>query len=109
MDRAVRWIDARVLELYSAVKAREKLATDEDWLVVVTTDHGRQSSDGKSHGGQSERERTIWIASNTPRMVSSGERNAAIVDIYPTIAEHMHFEVPDEVAAQLEGQSLLSK
>ena len=109
MDRAVRWIDARVLELYSAVKAREKQAADEDWLVIVTTDHGRKASDGKSHGGQSERERTIWIASNTPRMVSSAERGAAIVDIYPTIVAHMRFDVPDEVAAQLEGQSLLSK
>jgi len=109
MDRAVRWIDARVLELYSAVKAREQQAADEDWLVIVTTDHGRKASDGKSHGGQSERERTIWIASNTPRMVSSAERDAAIVDIYPTIVEHMRFDVPDDVAAQLEGQSLLSK
>ena len=109
MDRAVRWIDARVLELYSAVKAREQQAPDEDWLVIVTTDHGRKSSDGKSHGGQSERERTIWIASNTPRMVSPAERGAAIVDIYPTIVAHMRFDVPDEVAAQLEGQSLLSK
>ena len=109
MDRAVRWIDARVLELYSAVKARERLAADEDWLVVVTTDHGRKSSDGKGHGGQSERERTIWIASNTPRMVSPAERDAAIVDIYPTIVAHMRFDVPDEVASQLEGQSLLSK
>lgn len=109
MDRAVRWIDARVLELYAAVKAREQHATDEDWLVIVTTDHGRKSSDGKSHGGQSERERTIWIASNTPRMVSPAERDAAIVDIYPTIVAHMGFDVPDEVAAQLEGQSLLSK
>jgi len=109
MDRAVRWIDARVLELYSAVKAREQQAADEDWLVIVTTDHGRKASDGKSHGGQSERERTIWIASNTPRMVSSAERDAAIVDIYPTIVEHMRFDLPDDVAAQLEGQSLLSK
>ena len=109
MDRAVRWMDARVLELYSAVKAREQQAADEDWLVIVTTDHGRKASDGKSHGGQSERERTIWIASNTPRMVSPAERSAAIVDIYPTIVEHMRFDVPDEVAAQLEGQSLLSK
>ena len=109
MDRAVRWIDARVLELYSAVKARELQAADEDWLVIVTTDHGRKSSDGKGHGGQSERERTIWIASNTPRMVSSAERGAAIVDIYPTIVAHMRFDVPDDVAAQLEGQSLLSK
>ena len=109
MDRAGRWIDERVLELYSAVKAREQQAADEDWLVVVTTDHGRKASDGKSHGGQSERERTIWIASNTPRMVSPAERDAAIVDIYPTIVEHMRFDLPDEVAAQLEGQSLLSK
>ena len=109
MDGAVRWIDARVQELYSAVKAREQKAADEDWLVIVTTDHGRKPSDGKSHGGQSERERTIWIASNTPRMVSPAERGAAIVDIYPTIVAHMRFDVPDEVAAQLEGQSLLSK
>ena len=109
MDRAVRWIDARVLELYSAVKAREQQAADEDWLVIVTTDHGRKLSDGKSHGGQSERERTIWIASNTPRIVSPAERDAAIVDIYPTIVEHMRFDLPDGVAAQLEGQSLLSK
>ena len=109
MDRAVRWIDARVLELYSAVKAREHKALDEDWLVIVTTDHGRKASDGKSHGGQSERERTIWIAGNTPRMVSPAERDAAIVDIYPTIVAHMRFDVPDEVAAQLEGQSLFSK
>ena len=80
-----------------------------DWLVVVTTDHGRTSSNGKGHGGQSDRERTIWIASNSPRMVSPSERSAAIVDIYPTIAAHMRFDVPEEVAAQLEGQSLLSK
>ena len=109
MDLAVRWIDKRVLELHSAVKAREQQVADEDWLVIITTDHGRKSSDGKSHGGQSERERTIWIASNTPSMVSPAERKAAIVDIYPTIVAHMRFDLPDEVAAQLEGQSLLSK
>jgi hypothetical protein len=42
-------------------------------------------------------------------MVSPAERSAAIVDIYPTIAEHMRFDMPEEVAAQLEGQSLLWK
>ena len=30
------------------------------------------------------------------------------MDIYPTIVEHMRFDMPEEVAAQLEGQSLLS-
>mgnify|MGYP004074368921 CR=1 FL=1 len=37
------------------------------------------------------------------------ERSAAIVDIYPTIVEHMRFELPGEIAAKLEGQSLLSE
>ena len=109
MDLAVRWVDARVSKLWTAVQERGQQFANEDWLVIVTTDHGRTSSDGKGHGGQSDRERTIWIASNSPRMVSPAERSAAIVDIYPTIAEHMRFDMPEEVAAQLEGQSLLSK
>lgn len=109
MDLAVRWMDARIAELWSAVQARKKEAANEDWLVLITTDHGRISSDGRGHGGQSDRERTIWIASNSPRMVPSHERTPSIVDIYPTIVEHMRFELPAEVAEQLEGQSLLSK
>ena len=109
MDFAVRWVDARVSELWGAVQARSQQFVGEDWLVIVTTDHGRTSSNGKGHGGQSDRERTIWIASNSPRMVSPAERRAAIVDIYPTIVEHMRFDMPEEVAAQLDGQSLLSQ
>ena len=109
MDFAVRWVDARVSELWGAVQARSQQFVGEDWLVIITTDHGRTSSNGKGHGGQSDRERTIWIASNSPRMVSPAERSAAIVDIYPTIVEHMRFDIPEEVAAQLDGQSLLSQ
>lgn len=109
MDFAVRWVDARVSELWGAVQARSQQFVGENWLVIVTTDHGRTSSNGKGHGGQSDRERTIWIASNSPRMVSPAERSAAIVDIYPTIVEHMRFDMPEEVAAQLDGQSLLSQ
>lgn len=109
MDLAVRWIDARVAALFSAVTRRKKRAADEDWLVVITTDHGRKSTDGKGHGGQSDRERTIWIASNSRRMVSPRNRQASIVDIYPSIAEHMRFELPVQVAAQLEGRSLFAK
>ena len=109
MDFAVRWVAARVSELWGAVQARNQKFVGEDWLVIVTTDHGRTSSNGKGHGGQSDRERTIWIASNSPSMVSPAERSAAIVDIYPTIVEHMRFDMPEEVAAQLDGQSLLSQ
>ena len=62
-----------------------------------------------SHGCQSELERTIWIGGNTPRMVSPAERDAAIVEFYPTIVAHMRLDVPVRVAVQFEGQSLLFK
>jgi hypothetical protein len=26
----------------------------EDWLFIITTDHGRDSINGKNHGGQSQ-------------------------------------------------------
>jgi predicted AlkP superfamily pyrophosphatase or phosphodiesterase len=45
-----------------AVKARTSYA-EEDWLIIITTDHG---GIGKSHGGQSSAERTIWFAINQP-------------------------------------------
>lgn len=110
MDLAVRWMDARVSQLWSAVQARQKQADHEDWLVVITTDHGRTTSDGKGHGGHSERERTIWIASNSPRIIPQPQgKKAAIVDIFPTIVEHMRFNLPNKIAAQLEGQSLFLK
>ena len=110
MDLAVRWMDARVSQLWSAVQARQKQADHEDWLVVITTDHGRTTSDGKGHGGHSERERTIWIASNSPRIIPQPQgKKAAIVDIFPTIVEHMRFNLPNKIDAQLEGQSLFLK
>ena len=109
MDLSARWIDTRGGELWSAVEARKKKAANEDWLALITSDHGRRSSDGRGHGGQSDRERTIWIASNSPRIVPTCERTAAMVNNYPTSLEYMRFELFAEVAVQLEGQSLFSK
>jgi len=53
---AVRQADARVGRIWEAVKQRQALG--EDWMIVVTTDHGRDARTGKGHGGQSTRERT---------------------------------------------------
>ncbi len=36
----------------------------EDWLFIITTDHGRNSINGKEHDYQSDRERTTWIITN---------------------------------------------
>ena len=56
--------DQQIAQIWEAVKYREA-NFDEEWMVVVTTDHGR-SENGHDHGGQSERERTTWISTNQP-------------------------------------------
>lgn len=60
---AIRSVDEHVGRLASAV---EKRATEhgEDWLVVVTTDHGHVDEGG--HGGSSERERESWVIAWAP-------------------------------------------
>lgn len=60
---AIRSVDQHVERLVDAVTKR---ATErgEDWLVVVTTDHGHIDEGG--HGGSSERERESWVVAWSP-------------------------------------------
>jgi predicted AlkP superfamily pyrophosphatase or phosphodiesterase len=103
---AVRQADARVGRIWEAVKQRQ--AMGEEWMIVVTTDHGRDARTGKGHGGQSARERTTWIVTNqsalTPRFTNG---TAAIVDIAPSILQHLRITVPPAVAAAMDGASFL--
>jgi predicted AlkP superfamily pyrophosphatase or phosphodiesterase len=103
---AVQQADAMVGRIWEAVRKRQALG--EDWMVVVTTDHGRDATTGRGHGGQSDRERGTWIVSNHPGL---GERftrgHAAIVDIAPSILEHLGIAVPEAVRRQMDGVSLL--
>jgi hypothetical protein len=57
---AIERADARVGRLLAALRARPGYAT-ENWLVLVTTDHGGNRG---YHGGQSPAERQIWIIAN---------------------------------------------
>ena len=105
-DRAVIDMDRRVHRLWSAVLARQH-AHNEDWLVIVTTDHGRDEETGQHHGGQSERERTIWIATNSERLTPRFFNTPEIVDIYPSIARYLGITIPDQVARHLDGASFI--
>src|SRR5690606_34344814 len=49
---AIQKADAQVGRIWSAIKQR-KAASNEDWMIVVTTDHGRDAATGKHHGGHS--------------------------------------------------------
>src|SRR5262249_45355626 len=54
---------SQIDQIMAAVTERQAANPDEEWLVIVSTDHGRDAQ-GFGHGGQSVGERQIFIASN---------------------------------------------
>ncbi len=105
-DAAVRRADEFVGRIWTAVQQRE--AIGEQWMIVVTTDHGRDAMSGKGHGGKSVRERTTWIVTNQPGLDARFTGGtAAIVDITPSILQHMRIPIPSAVAREMEGVSFL--
>lgn len=93
--------DRQIAQIWEAVKYREA-NFDEEWMVVVTTDHGR-TENGHDHGGQSERERTTWISTNQPVNRHFHDGQLAITDITPSICRFMGFEVPQDVLWEQDG------
>ena len=104
--RAVKLMDEKIGLIWNAVKEREK-KFGEEWLIFITTDHGRKAEDGKGHGGQSFRERNIWIVTNRPNVNAYANHYIpAITDIFPSIAHFMDIKIPVKVSRELDGQSL---
>ncbi|WP_396201874.1 alkaline phosphatase family protein [Gemmatimonas sp.] len=103
---SVQHADARVGRIWAAVKQRQALG--EDWMIVVTTDHGRDARTGKGHGGQSTRERTTWIVTNQSGLDARFTGGtSAIVDIAPSILQHLRIPVPTAVSREMDGVSFL--
>jgi predicted AlkP superfamily pyrophosphatase or phosphodiesterase len=99
---AVKAADRQIGEIWEAIKEREK-NTNEDWCIIITTDHGRTTENGKHHGGQSDRERTTWIATNAKHLNANFKDNPGAVDILPTLCRHLGIVVPDAVTKELDG------
>lgn len=93
MDSAVMMADNQVGRLWEAVKYREA-NFNEEWLVYVVTDHGRDDK-GYSHGGQSPRERGIWFSTNDKHLNRYFHgHQPALVDVMPSILRFLGIEVP---------------
>lgn len=104
MDRYVNKTDDLVGMIWEAVQYREK-KFDEEWMVIVTTDHGRGES-GHHHGGQLARERSVWVSTNVRALNTQFTRpTLALVDILPTICRFMDFQMPRDVAFEKDGIS----
>lgn len=100
---AVKMVDDQVRRLWEAIQYRQQ-NYEEDWVIYITTDHGRDAQTGKSHGGQSERERNTWIVTNADSINPWFLKNApGIVDIMPSIASHLHITIPRERLMEIDG------
>ncbi|WP_262249369.1 alkaline phosphatase family protein [Parapedobacter soli] len=102
MDSAVVNADIQVGRIWQAVKEREA-DHNEEWLVYIVTDHGRDDK-GYHHGGQSQRERTIWFSTNDKNLNSYfHEGTPGLVDVLPSVLRFMEVDIPREYAFEMDG------
>jgi len=102
-DKAVGLLDVQLSKIDSAIRYREA-NYPEKWLLIITTDHGRDSITGADHGNQSARERTTWIVLNkkiTNTYFKYGK--VAMVDILPSVAAYMKIPLRPHVSDELDG------
>ncbi|PUZ25321.1 nucleotide pyrophosphatase [Chitinophaga parva] len=109
LTAAVRMFDEQMGKVWEAIQYREK-HYPEDWMIIMTTDHGRTESNGKGHGGQSPRQRTTWILTSNPAINAYPNYfMPGVVDIYPTIARFMGISIPVAVNRELDGIPFIGK
>lgn len=105
---ALKKLDIQIGKIYDAILYR-KQNFKEDWMIIMTTDHGRSEKDGKGHGGQSFRQRSTWMVSNKKFNNYASLSYPGIVDIMPTLANYLSINIPTQVKNEIDGVSLMEK
>ncbi|MFT3901597.1 MAG: alkaline phosphatase family protein [Niabella sp.] len=101
--KAVEMMDNQMGRLWSAIQYRQQ-HFKENWVIYITTDHGRTASNGKGHGGQSDRERATWIVTNAKGLNNYFKTgNPGIVDIMPSLASFLNVTIPKERLMEVDG------
>ena len=107
-DTAVMLMDRQIQRIWQAIQYRQN-HFKEDWVIYITTDHGRQEN-GYHHGGQSQRERTTWIVTNAKGLNERfTKQQPAIVDIMPSLAAFLQIPLPREKKMEIDGIPLIGK
>lgn len=105
----IRKMDEKVGRIWKAIQYRKK-QFGEDWLIIITTDHGRGEKDGKGHGGQTMRQRSSWIVTNQHQLNNYAQYYyPGVVDIMPTVAKFLDLPLPQDVRMENDGISLIGK
>ena len=106
---AIEMMDNQVGRLWQAIQYR-KQNFKEDWVIYITTDHGRDAKTGSGHGGQSDRERSTWIVTNAKGLNNYFKTgNPGIVDIMPSLANFIKVSIPREQLMEIDGIPLTGK
>ncbi|WP_432102352.1 alkaline phosphatase family protein [Streptomyces sp. bgisy091] len=99
---AIHDADAQVGQILAAVEARSTYAS-EDWLIMVTADHGHTDAGG--HGGSSAAERqTFLIASGGGITAGSTRHDIKMPDVAASALAHLG--IPVDPAWGLDGRPL---
>ncbi|MNQ18649.1 phosphoglyceromutase [compost metagenome] len=105
---ALNQLDLQIGRLYTAIQKREK-ENNEEWLVIITTDHGRDTF-GYHHGGQTNRERNTWIATNYAGMNDYFKKQQpGIVDITPTILRFLNVAPNQNQQFEIDGVPMIGE
>jgi predicted AlkP superfamily pyrophosphatase or phosphodiesterase len=100
---AVKLADQRIGYIWKAIQYRQQ-HFNEEWLIIITTDHGRDAVNGKDHGGQSDRERSTWIFTNAKNLNREFRApQASATDIMPSIARFMDISIARDKAFEVDG------
>lgn len=84
---AIATADRHVGRLTEALKARPAFE-EEDWLILISTDHGRTEEGG--HGGDSPEETTVFFLASGPSVLQGPTpASTSIVDIAVTALAHL--------------------
>lgn len=88
-------------QLMAKIKTRES-QFNEEWMVVITTDHG---GEGTGHGGQDDlpQTRQVWYLVRTPGFSANQLVEGKIVDLLPTM---LHWMGCATTGLKLDGNAL---
>jgi arylsulfatase A-like enzyme len=99
---SIETCDEQLGTVLAAIESRPGRAS-EDWLVVVTTDHGHL--DEGNHGGDTDEERSAWLVAAGPGVDSSSGAGVDHADVAVTVLDFLGVPAPGD----LEGRSFASR
>lgn len=105
--KSIELADKQVGRVWEAIKKREEIY-NEDWMIAITTDHGRNAETGQGHGGQSDRERSTWIVTNQETNAYF-QNKPGIVDIMPSIMRHLEIKIPEDLEYELDATPFIDE